>query len=329
MSNSLLEVPGKIYASKNVVPGSFYAKCINDDLITAIHEPLKRAGYYLTFEGVYKKMVTSVGVDTPWHHVKHLRTKKCGLDHNVKFDVFGFVPPRCLECWKIVVYPRTIEELFKLLEVEQGMGLASKCGIDLRNYVPALYDGFYYNGSLEEGRHKYELVRKAVDDHISKDVRVILKRACTEYEMVLGPSPGWHMTKAQHEINEKIDAIVDLYTPNTSGQTKECLAQVHSHWVEWAWKHSDPTVGKYIGGDDVDLYPKCVTYHEGEISEIKRDMMRAKAKMKHDIEPEVVDAIHAAMRGFDMTKKVDLNKMGAVLGYESINPLYAGEGWHD
>ena len=54
-------------------------------------------------------------------------------------------------------------------------------------------------------------------------------------------------------------------------------------------------------------------------------MMRARAKVKYDIEPEVTDAIHAALRGFDMTKRVTMEKVGAVIGYEGINPLYRGE----
>jgi len=53
--------------------------------------------------------------------------------------------------------------------------------------------------------------------------------------------------------------------------------------------------------------------------------MRARAKVKHDIAPEVVDSIHAALRGFQMTKRVGLPEVGTVLGYEEINPLFRGE----
>ena len=323
MSNTMIEVPHPIYKARNVIPGSYYSQCVKGDLITAMHGDLVQAGFYLSYEGVYKRKAVAVAVDTPWHHVRHLRSKKCGIDHNIKFNLFGFVPPRCLECWKVVVYPRTIKELFALLEVEKSLERPAKCGIDLRNYVPALYDGFFYNNSLDEGRARYEEVRKAVDEHISPEVKVILKRACTEYEMILGPSPGWTMTKRQHELNERIDELVDQTTPNTVGQPKECIHQVHSHWIEWAWKHADPTVKEYLGGEDI--YPATVKYHEGDINIIKADMMRARAKVKYDIEPEVTDAIHAALRGFDMTKRVTMEKVGAVIGYEGINPLYRGE----
>lgn len=322
MNNPLVPVPSAVYNNRNVIPGSYYQKCLEDDILTRLHPLMKGAGYYLSYDGNYKRLAISVGVDTPWHHVKHLRTKKCGIDHNVKFDGFGYIPPRCLECWKVVVYPRTLKELFLLLDVEKGLNRACKCGIDVRNYAPGLYNGFFYNDSLEEGRFRYEEVRKAVDEHIGPDVKVILKRGCTEYEMVIGPSPAWHMTRKQHELDERLETLIDTSSPNIVGQTPECIAQVHSRWIEWAFKHQDPTVHEYLG--DEPLYPPCVCYHEGDLGGIKADLTRAKAKVKHDIDPDVVDAIHASLRGFEMTKRVTPEKLGAVLGFESINPLYAG-----
>jgi hypothetical protein len=32
------------------------------------------------------------------------------------------------------------------------------------------------------------------------------------------------------------------------------------------------------------------------------------------------------MRGFDMTKGITMEKIGAVIGYEGLNPLFRGEG---
>jgi len=324
MSNTLLDVAPAIYRNRNIEPKSYYGGCVKQDILSTLHPLLKRQGYYLSYDGCYKRMAIAVGLDTPWHHVKHLKTKKCGLDHGVKFEGFGYVPPRCLECWKVVVYPRTLKELFALLDIQSDLGKPAKCGIDIRYYSSTLYDGFFYNNSLDEGRVRYQEVRKAVDEHIGKDVRVILKRGCTEYEMVLGPSVGWAMTNRQREIDEQIEQIVDTYTPNAEGQTSECLAQVHTHWIEWAWKFQDPTVKEYLG--ELPLYPPAVTYHEGDISQIRGDIMRARAKVKYNIEPEVTDAVHAALRGFEMTKKVGLGKMGAIIGYDDINPLYVGEG---
>ena len=69
-----------------------------------------------------------------------------------------------------------------------------------------------------------------------------------------------------------------------------------------------------------------MTYHEGDIDEIKADICRARAVVKHGIDKETVNSIKLALRGFSMTKRVDLDKMGAVLGFDGINPLYRGGG---
>jgi len=323
MSQLMLPVEDAIYKRRNVVKGSYYSKCVEKDIISVILPIMKQMGFYFSYEGVFKRLAVAVGLDTPWHHVRHLKTKRCGIDHNLKFNRFGYVPPRCMECWKVVVGPRTLKELFLLLDIEKDLDRPSKCGIELRHYTPKHYGGYFYNSSLDEGRGCYEIVRKAVDEHISPEVGIILKRGCTEYEMALGPSAMWYISDKFWDLDKRIEAIVDPYSPNAEGQTEECLAMVHSHWIEWAWRNMDKTADEYLGG--MPLYPETMKYHEGNISEIKLDLMRAKAHKKYDIAPEVVDSIHIAMRGFDMTKRVSLKKMGAVLGFDSINPLFAGE----
>lgn len=324
MSSTMLPVEPVVYKNRNIVPGSYYDMAVKKDLVSVCHQPLRQMGYYLSYTGQYKKMATAIGTDTPWHHVKHLTCKRCGIDHGLKFMVFGYVPPKCLECWKVVVSPRTLKELFLLLDVQKSLGRPSKCGIELRHYTPRLYGGYFYNRSLDEGRYCYELVRKAVDEHISPEVGVILKRACTEYEMAKGPSVAWTMTDDEHRIDEELGDLIEDSVPNVSGQNDWCIAQVHTHWIEWAWKHQDKTVDEYLGGQP--LYPGTMHYHEGDINEVKADIMKARSVVKHDIQPNVVDSIHAALRGYQFTKGMDIKQFGTVLGFDSINPLFRGEG---
>jgi len=225
---------------------------------------------------------------------------------------------------KFCITIKNLDDLFKLLSIEKESNRASKCGIELRWYTPKLYGGYFYNNSLDEARECYEYARKAVDEHIGKDTSVALKRGCTEFELIKGPSAGWIMTDEEYRIDEELEIMIDTYSPVTTGQSEWMLAQVHSRWIEWAFKHQDPTVSKYIG--EGTLYPGCMAYHEGDLNEIKADIIRARAKVRHDIEPGVVDNVHAALRGFNMTKRVDMRKMGAILGFDSINPLFHGEG---
>ena len=325
MSNIILPVDERIYNNRNIQGGSYYDTCERNSVIARIDPHMKRGGFYLSHEGIYKKPFHSIGVTTPWHHVKHLHTKRCGIDHELKFNLLGYIPPKCLECWKVVVGPRTLKELFLLLEVQKGLNRASKCGIEMRWYTPRLYGGYFYNNSLDQGRERYEEVRKAVSDHISPDVDVILKRACTEYEMIKGPSAMWTMTDNEHKIDLILEDMIDTSVPVGTGQTDWCLSVIHTNWIEWAWKFQDPTVQEYIG-KDVDLYPHCMTYHKGDVGQIKAEMLKAKTMVKHKVEPEVVDAVHAALHGFQLSKGIGVKEVQTMLGIEGINPLYKGEG---
>jgi len=325
MGNVILPIDDAIYKNRNVQPGSYYDKCARNSILSTIDTHMKRGGFYLSYDGYYKRTFLTVGIHTPWHHVKHCSNKRCALDHEVKFNVLGYIPPKCQECWKVVVSPRTLKELFLLLEVEKNLQEPSKCGIEMRWYTPKLYGGYFYTNSLDEGRFRYEQVRKAVDEHISKDVNVVLKRACTEFELTLGPSAYWFMTDEQHRTDKILDDLVEGAVPLNTGQTDYHLDIIHTNWIEWAWKHQDPTVGEYIG-ENVSLYPQAMTYHEGDISVIKSDMVRARAQAKHKIDPEVVNAVHASLNGFKLTKGIGVNETAAMLGLDVINPLYHGEG---
>lgn len=322
--NKLLPVEAALYNNRNVQKGTYYHGCIANDLISKIDEPLRQFGFHLTFDGTYKKKDHPVSVNSPWQHVNHLHTKRCVMDNGIKFNVLKYIPPRCQECWKVVVTPRTLKELFLLIEVEKDLDRASKAGIEMRWYTDKFYGGYFYNNSLDEGRERYEEVRKAVSEHISPDVPIILKRACTEYELTLGPSAAWHMTDAQWKMDEEFDAIVDHLPPVVKGQTKFVIHSIHSNWIEWAWKHKDPTVKEYIG--DLPLYPPAMTYHEGDIDEIKKDIIKARAKAKYNIDPNTVDAVHGVLGGFKLTKQIGMKQMGAITGLDNINPLYIGEG---
>jgi len=322
--NIIVPVEGAIYRNRNVQKGSYYRDCIENDLISKINEPLRGLGFTMTFDGTYKRQSLPVGIHTPWHHVNHLHTKRCGLDHGIKFNALGYIPPRCQECWKVCVMPRTLKELFLLLEVEKGLDRASKCGIEMRWYTPKLYGGYFYNNSLDEGRERYEEVRKAVDEHISKDVGVVLKRGCTEFELINGPSAAWHMTDAQWKMDEDFDALVDQHVPVVPGQTKFVRHCIHSNWIEWAWKYQDPTAQEYIG--ELPLYPPAMMYHEGDIGAIKADIIKARAVTKHNIQPDVVDAVYAAVGGFGVTKGIRPKEVGELMGLDNINPVYRGEG---
>lgn len=105
--------------------------------------------------------------------------------HHVVFDRFGVIPEYCFDCYKVLVTPRTVVELFKLLIIFEKLTLPGdntrKCMTEGRDDCSGAYKGFAYCRSIEEGKAVRDVVRKAVAGGISPDVHVKLKRGCSEF----------------------------------------------------------------------------------------------------------------------------------------------------
>jgi hypothetical protein len=205
------------------------------------------------------------------------------LWHQIIFDLISlkqpaekqFVPRNCLSCWKVVVKPRTLEQLFHLLELQKASGRPSKCGIEPRESVNGLYGGYFYNRSIDAGLECYYAVSEMmtadtvlaplldeVDDD-GKTTRLILKRACTEFEHAVGPSDKW--PEDYNSVSPEQAAIEDIVERWVAtddvvrAQPENVKWNVMRRWIEWAWMHGDPTYAKFTGGKP--LYPPYVTYH--------------------------------------------------------------------
>jgi hypothetical protein len=232
------------------------------------------------------------GWDTPWIYVKSIDSKKCNIDHNIKYNIYGFIPPRCLQCWKVVVTPNTFDQLMRLYEVELGMDVPCKCGIEVRDYTAKSYGGYFYNASFDEGRERYEQVKNAVKEHVGDDVHVLLKRGCTEFEFKSGiPAPMWHITPQAEEINDIVDLYVDDTPVHNGRQTRYCKAHVFKRWMMWAHSRGDFSYLPWNGGER--LVGDYVTFHEGDIDGIKDEIAvgeaYARAKSQGvEVDPEML-----------------------------------------
>jgi len=238
---------------------SYYLQLVRSDLLTLLKE-LPEVGSFTLREDGKVSVTLRPDWDTPWHHVIPMRETDCHLWHKLIFRMLGFVPSRCQECYKVVVRPRTLRGLFALLRVQQELALPSKCGIELREYVPALYGGYFYNRGLKRGKECYRVVRANVDrnEQLGPDVSVILKRGCTEMEHQCGPSNGWSVADGQHEAEAFFDnSIVRVRTYDA--QPELIIKRVHRRWIEFAFAAGDETYRDYTGGEP--LYPPSVTYH--------------------------------------------------------------------
>ncbi len=106
--------------------------------------------------------------------------------HMALFKQSGAIPEYCFGCYKVLVEPRTIIELFKLLITFEEITLPEdntrKCMVENRGYCSGAYKGYVYCRGLEEGRIVRKLVREAVTQRISPHVPVTIKRGCSEFE---------------------------------------------------------------------------------------------------------------------------------------------------
>jgi hypothetical protein len=153
-------------------------------------QKLLRSGYHIDPEtGKITTILRSKAHDVPWVYTRSDPRLNCTLWTEVHFKALDIFPEPCLNCWKVVVRPRTFKELIMLLEIQKEHTTRfCKCGIELRDYVHGNYGGYFYNHGMTEGLDCLDDVRGLVAEHISPDVPVVLKRYCTEFELKFGPS---------------------------------------------------------------------------------------------------------------------------------------------
>ena len=101
------------------------------------------------------------------------------------FNRFGAIQEYCFQCYKVLVEPRTVIELFKLLMVFATLHLPSnnrrKCMTEFRPRCSGAYKGYVYCGGMEEANEVLAIVRTAVSDEISPDIPVYVRRGCSEF----------------------------------------------------------------------------------------------------------------------------------------------------
>lgn len=238
-----------------------YKELSKVDIIGKLKPWFDNGAFFLREDGKLTRK-TRLSHNTPWIHQKIARNRNCGLYH-IYFEAFKFIHSVCQDCWKVVVRPRTLMELHRLLEMQKVMGLPSKCGIERRDSVFGLYGGYFYNDSLAQGLDCMDLVRVNVDSNISSDVPIFLKKGCTEFELEIGPSDEWEVSDEQKEMEYLLMDIVDNDI-SKSVQPDHLKDSVFRTWIHWAYQNGDLTYKEYTDGEP--LFRPYVTYEREEAS---------------------------------------------------------------
>jgi Flp pilus assembly protein TadD len=105
--------------------------------------------------------------------------------HKTIFNKFNIIPKFCFGCYKVQVEPRSVIELIKLLIVFDQIKLdknnTRKCMIEMRQEVSGFYKGLIYCTGLEEAYQVANYLKKVVEEKISSELSVMIKRGCSEY----------------------------------------------------------------------------------------------------------------------------------------------------
>lgn len=222
--------------------------------------------------GLYK----STSYNTPWIHFHHTTVRHCGIWNRVYFRSYGHIPKFCrYHCWKTVIKPTTVKELFMLHDLMQSLNWPSKCGIDVRDYTPGPYAGFVYADSLKEGQSYCRAMKKHVAEAIGDHVAVLLKRGCTEMEQAK-PSDQWDDWGPNDELLER--KLDDIYMKEEADGKQGYWLQnvIKRKWVRHAmsigdetWKEITDASGMHphvVHYDDYEAYSKTKTVENEKIA---------------------------------------------------------------
>ncbi len=107
--------------------------------------------------------------------------------HKVVFNTFNAIPRYCFDCYKVIIEPRNVIELFKLLLVFISIKLPNdnprKCMVEIRPEISGLYKGLIYCQGFEEAQEILMNTQTGVSESISDKVKVSLKRGCSEFQL--------------------------------------------------------------------------------------------------------------------------------------------------
>jgi len=230
---------------------ALYEELCSIDVLGPIKGILRQPPFTLgTPEDLGKiQLIRVMTPDTPWLHAKMCQERRCGKWHQMYFKYYGIIPKGCRYCWKIVWTGSTLDQLFKVREIQLEMELESKCGVETRGYSGKLgyYQGFWYcpmDTGLEGARKQW----KEIVDRFSKEPLlgasdIILKRGCTEMERAFSPSDAWDEIAKQGVWDQRERLLDTLFIdPPNVLEPGPIRTSVQIRWIEWAWENKDPVV---------------------------------------------------------------------------------------
>ena len=107
--------------------------------------------------------------------------------HMKIFNKFNIIPKFCFSCYKVLVEPRSILELIKLLVVFDQIKFVKnnirKCMIEMRPEISGFYKGYIFCSSVEEAYQIADYLEIFIKENIGSGLHAVVKRGCSEYAL--------------------------------------------------------------------------------------------------------------------------------------------------
>ena len=98
-----------------------YLDILKKDYFSPI-QPLLKSGYYIDYESGLITRQKIRGWDVPWIYNTHEDPRlQCVKWHAIIFKHYNVIPRGCFNCYKVVVRPKTVVGLIKLLELQDNL----------------------------------------------------------------------------------------------------------------------------------------------------------------------------------------------------------------
>jgi hypothetical protein len=232
---------------------------VSRDILTPLVKGSAASYYIDSVTNKIKVELREKRLDHNWIHNEAPLGGNCDVYQEI-FNAFRFVPTYCLDCYKLVVRPKTVKQLIQLWELQDELGLPSKCGWESREYVHGNYGGYFYARGLEHGKQlQKELVPK-IEEKLGH-VPIHLKRFCTEFEHELcsGDTSRYQQPIGAKEIEAKmIDALDDCYKEEAKSQPDFLKERIMLRWLKKAYSAGDETALEFNNGQP--FLPQVETY---------------------------------------------------------------------
>ena len=203
------------------------------------------------------------------------RRNEINLNCDRHFDVFNnfnVIPKYCFACFKVLIEPNNVMELFKLYIVFDNLNLKNnntrKCMLELRPNISGAYKGYIYCSSLNEAYEVQNQVDAILKKKIKASIVISVKRGCSEFGVAYPEYKKINknentLMKYNEKWKEK-ENLTDIYRNEKNILTKKTLQKslkgvtvsdvlIMRNWLGYAKKIGDLSYKNII--NDVTIHP--------------------------------------------------------------------------